>query len=117
MAAPPALALDNELVNDPNHDNIQIFPGTRPYVHATESETAIVKAKGNLIAAYNTSENDLVASNPSGPGLVFLQLLTGEYSLSRDNGETWTSAAYPPVPGSSFTFGDPALAVAANCTV
>jgi hypothetical protein len=117
MAAPLSLALDNELVNDPNHDNIQIFPGTRPYVHATESETAIVKAKGNLIAAYNTSENDVVASNPSGPGLVFLQLLTGEYSLSRDNGETWTSAAFPPVPGSSFTFGDPALAVAPNGTV
>jgi hypothetical protein len=117
MAAPPALTLDNEMVNDPNQDNIQIFPGTMPFLHSTESEVSLVKAKGNLIAAYNNSSSAIVAPNPSGPGLVFLQLLFGGYSVSKDNGETWTSAYFPPVPGSTFTFGDPALAVAPNGTV
>jgi hypothetical protein len=114
-ALPPAT--DNELVNDPNQDNIQIFSGTRSFVHSTESETAIVRAKGNLIAAYNSSANAIVAPNPNGPGLVFVQILIGAYSVSKDNGETWTSAFFPPVPGSSFTFGDPALAVAPDGTV
>jgi hypothetical protein len=106
MASPLALALDNEMVNDPNQDNIQIFPGTMPFLHSTESEVSLVKAKGNLIAAYNNSSSAIVAPNPSGPGLVFLQLLFGGYSGSEDNGETWTSAYFPPVPGSTFTFGD-----------
>ena len=112
-----SLALDNELVNDPNADNIQIFPGIMPFIHSTQSETSLVKAKGNLIAAYNDSASAIVGPNPSGPGLVFLQLLFGAYSVSKDNGETWSSAFFPPVPGSSFTFGDPVLAVAPNGTV
>jgi BNR/Asp-box repeat len=111
-----SLALDNELVNDPNADNIQIFPGTMPFIHSTQSETTLVKAKGNLIAAYNDSASAIVGPNPSGPGLVFLQLLFGAYSVSKDNGKTWSSAFFPPVPGSSFTFGDPVLAVAPNGT-
>jgi hypothetical protein len=118
---PPTTALSlqggNTLVNDPNFDNIQIFPNTRPFVHSTESETAIVKAKGNLIAAYNSSANIIVAPNPSGPGLVFVRVLIGAYSLSKDEGKTWTSAFFPPVPGSDFTFGDPALAVAPDGSV
>ena len=101
-------------VNDPNQDNVQIFPGTLPFVHSTESETVVVKAKGNIIAAYNNSSSAIVGPNPNGPGLVFLQLLFGGYSVSQDNGATWTSAFFPPVPGSSFTFGDPALAVDTN---
>jgi photosystem II stability/assembly factor-like uncharacterized protein len=117
VVTPATAALDNELSNDPNTDSIQIFPGTRPFVHATQSETSLVKAKGNLIAAYNNSAGAIVAPNPSGPGLVFVQELLGGYSVSRDNGETWKSAFFPPVPGSAFTFGDPALAVAPNGTV
>jgi hypothetical protein len=116
MASSLALALDNKMVNDPNQDNIQIFPGTMPFLHATESELSLVKAKGNLIAAYNNSSSAIVAPNPSGPGLVFLQLLFGAYSVSKDNGKSWTSAYFPPVPGSTFTFGDPVLAVAPNGT-
>jgi hypothetical protein len=111
------LALDNKLVNDPNADNIQIFPGIMPFVHSTQSETALVKAKGNLIAAYNDSASAILGPNPKGPGLVFLQALFGAYSVSTDNGQTWSSAFFPPVPGSSFTFGDPVLAVAPNGTV
>jgi hypothetical protein len=118
-AGPPTgalSALDNKLVNDPNADNIQIFPGVMPFVHSTQSETALVKAKGNLIAAYNDSASAIVGPNPGGPGLVFLQLLFGAYSVSKDNGETWSRAFFPPVPGSAFTFGDPVLAVAPDGT-
>ncbi len=107
----------NTLVNDPNQDSIQKFPGTRPFLHSTQSETVIVKAKGNLIAAFNNSAGIIEAPNPSGPGLAYAQLLIGAYSVSRDNGESWKSAFFPPVPGTIFTFGDPALAVAPDGTV
>ena len=112
-----ALTLNNEMVNDPKQDNIQIFPGTMPFVHATESEVSLVKAKGNLIAAYNNSSSAIVGPNPNGAGLVLLQALFGGYSVSKDNGKSWRSAYFPPVPGSAFTFGDPVLAVAPNGTV
>src|SRR4051812_23401705 len=68
-----ALVLNNEMVNDPNQDNVQIFPGTMPFLHATQSEVSLVKAKGNLIAAYNNSSSAIVAPNPNGAGLVLLQ--------------------------------------------
>ncbi|HET8668531.1 MAG TPA: sialidase family protein [Terriglobales bacterium] len=114
-----ALTLEggNVLVNDPNSDSIQIFPGTRPFVHTTESETAIAKSGSGLAAGYNSSAGALVGPNPAGPGLVFVQLLFSAFSFSSSDGASWISGFLPPVPGSAFTLGDPAMAVGPNGTI
>jgi len=107
----------NVMVNDPNFDNIQIFPNTRPFVHTTESETALASSGSGIAAGYNSSASAIVAPAPTGGGLVFLQLLFTAYSFSNDGGKNWTSGFVPPVPGSAFTFGDPSMAVGPNGTI
>jgi hypothetical protein len=97
----------NVQVNDPALDNIQIFPGFRPFVSFTQSETSLAASGRNILATYNTSANQPLIPNPSGPGLVFLRRLLSGFSTSSDGGQTWTSGFFPPVPGSPFTFGDP----------
>ncbi len=49
------------------------------------------------------------------PGVLAFQhrFLSG-YSSSTDGGKTWVSSAMPPLPGSIFTFGDPAIATDRN---
>jgi hypothetical protein len=97
----------NVQVNDPALDNIQVFPGFRPFVKFTQSETSLAASGRNILATYNSSANQPLIPNPAGPGLVFLRRFLSAFSTSSDGGQTWTSGFFPPVPGSIFTFGDP----------
>ena len=99
----------NTQVNDPGLDNIQIFPGFRPFVSFTQSETSIAAFGQNIVATYNTSAfQPLVQINPT--TLAFVHRFLSGYSSSTDGGKTWASNHFPPLPGSIFTFGDPAIA-------
>jgi hypothetical protein len=100
----------NVQVNDAARDNIQIFPGFRPFINSTQSETSIAAFGRNIVAGYNSSANQPLIANPMG-GLVFLRRFFSGFSTSNDGGQTWTSGFVPPVPGSIFTFGDPVVAV------
>ena len=96
----------NVQVNDGNLDNIQIFAGFRPYVKFTQSETSVSAFGPNIVAAYNTSANQ-----PLVAGGVFTHRFLSGFSVSNDGGETWSAGFFPPIPGSIFTAGDPALDV------
>ncbi|MBI3330024.1 MAG: exo-alpha-sialidase, partial [Nitrospinae bacterium] len=89
-------------------DNIQTFPTQRPFVLATQSETAIAAHGPNIVVAYNTTANQPLVMDPV---LRFTRRLVSGFSTSTDGGQTWTSGFLPPLPGSIFTSGDPALAV------
>ena len=99
----------NVQTNDGSLDNIQIFPGTRPFVKFTQSETSVAAHDRNIVAVYNTSANQPIVQ--SGPNLAFTRRLLSGFSVSNDGGTTWTSGFIPPVSGSSFTFGDGVLDV------
>jgi hypothetical protein len=101
----------NVQTNDGSLDNIQIFPGFRPFICFTQSETSISASGRNIVATYNTSANQPLTPNPSGPGLVFVRRFLSGFSSSSDGGRTWTSGFMPPVSGSNFTFGDPSVDV------
>ena len=76
----------------------------------TQSETAIAARGRNIVATYNTSAfQPLVQISPT--TLQFVHRFLSGYSTSSDGGKTWTSSFMPPVPGSIFTFGDPAIGV------
>jgi hypothetical protein len=100
----------NVQVNDAALDNVQVFPGFRPFIKFTQSETSIAAFGRNIVAGYNSSANQPLIPNPAGPGLVFLRRFFSGFSTSNDGGQTWTSGFVPPVPGSIFTFGDPVVA-------
>jgi hypothetical protein len=103
----------NTQVNDPALDNIQIFSGFRPFVEFTQSETSIAAFGRNIVATYNTSANQpLVQLSPT--LLQYQHRFLSGYSTSNDGGKTWASNFFPPLPGSIFTFGDPAIAVDRN---
>lgn len=102
----------NVQINDPSLDNIQAFTslGTRPFEFSTQSETSVARDGRNVVVGYNSSAGGVVQFFP-GFGLFYTQLLFTAYSVSHDGGQTWKSDFAPPVPGSAFTFGDPAMAV------
>lgn len=104
----------NVQVNDPKLDNIQIFPGFRPFVRFTQSETSIASYKKDIVATYNTSAGIHLIPNPNGPGLISEHVFLSGFSHSSDGGKTWTSGFFPPLPGSIFTFGDPSVDVDRN---
>jgi hypothetical protein len=102
----------NTQVNDPALDNIQIFPGFRPFLHFTQSETTVAAHGQNIVVSYNNSAGASVGPNPGGPGLVFTRLQLSGYSFSNDGGRTWATGFVPAVPGvGPFTFGDGVVAV------
>src|SRR5712692_2687849 len=96
-------------INDPALDNIQDFPGTRPFEESVQSETSMVTFGRNVVVGYNSSADQPLVLTPA--GLFFTHRHLSGYSFSHDGGRTWTSGFIPPSPGSLFTFGDPALAV------
>jgi hypothetical protein len=99
----------NTQINDPGLDNIQVFPGFRPFVEYTQSETTIVANGKTLVASYNSSANQPLVLLPT--GLFFEHRFLSGFSSSQDGGKTWTSGFVPPVPGSPFTFGDGVVAM------
>lgn len=102
----------NIQVNDPALDNIQIFPGFRPFVHFTTSETTVAAKGRNIVVSYNNSAGLQVGPNPAGPGLVFTQILISGFSSSTDGGRTFTSGFVPAAPGvGPVTFGDGVVVV------
>jgi hypothetical protein len=105
---------DNIQSNDPALDNIQQFPGSRPFVAYTQSETSIAAFGRNIIATYNSSANQPLVMGSG--GLTFTRRFLSGYSVSNDGGQTWQSGFMPPVAGSVYTFGDPVAAVDRNGT-
>jgi hypothetical protein len=101
----------NLQVNDPAQDNIQIFPGFRPFVHATQSETSAAASGRNIVVTYNNSTGIHIIPNPSGPGLLIDQVLFSGFSTSNDGGQTWKSGFMPPSSAGLDTFGDPSVGV------
>jgi hypothetical protein len=101
----------NIQANDPNLDTIQIFPGFRPFVKFTQSETSLAAFGRNIVAVYNSSANQPLEPNPSGPGLIYTHRFLSGFSTSNDGGQNWTSGFMPPVPESIFTYGDPVVGV------
>ena len=104
----------NVQVNDPSApfgDYIQIFPGFRPFVHATQSEVSAAASGRNIVVTYNNSAGLHVSPNPSGPGVVTDRLQVSGFSVSNDGGQTWKSGFIPPAAGTSETFGDPSVGV------
>ena len=101
----------NTQVNDPALDNIQIFPGFRPFLHFTQSETTVAAHEKNIVVSYNTSAG--ITLEPFAPGILsFSRILFSGYSFSSDGGKTFTSGFVPPVAGGGpFTFGDGVVAV------
>src|SRR4051812_6272825 len=45
----------NLQANDPGQDYVQTFPGFRPFVHSTQSETSVAAFGRNIVVTYNNS--------------------------------------------------------------
>jgi hypothetical protein len=101
----------NVQANNPLLDSIQIFPGFRPFVHSTQSETSIAVFEHTIVATYNTSAGIHLILNPTGPGLAFDRIQISGFSTSTDGGKTFTSGFFPGVGGIPFSFGDPSIDV------
>src|SRR2546425_1960991 len=101
--------LRNVQVNDPALDHIQTFAGTRPYEFSIQSETSVAAFGDTILVGYNSAADQPLVSTAS--GLSFVHRHLSGFSLSHDGGQTWTSGFVPAVPGSPFTFGDPAVGV------
>src|SRR6266567_270920 len=81
----------NVQVNDPGQDNIQIFTGFRPFVHAVQSETSMAAFGPNIVVTYNNSTGLHLIPNPFGPGVVVDRVQLSGFSSSTDGGQTWKS--------------------------
>jgi hypothetical protein len=103
--------LGNVQVNDPRLDTIQVFPGFRPFVHSTQSETAVAAFGHTIVTTYNSSAGMHLIPNPNGPGLVFDRIQISGFSTSKNGGKTFTSGFFPGVDGIPFSFGDPSVDV------
>ena len=97
----------NIQVNNPLLDSIQIFPGFRPFVHSTQSETSVAVFGRTVVATYNTSAGIHLVPVPGGLGFDRIQI--SGFSTSTDGGKTFTSGFFPGVQGIPFTFGDPSI--------
>jgi hypothetical protein len=104
----------NVQVNDSSLDNVQTFIARRPFVNFTQSETSVAGAGRNIVATYNSSANQTFSFSPNPPPagtLIRTSWFISAFSNSNDGGQTWTSGFFPPVPGATFTFGDPSIDV------
>jgi hypothetical protein len=102
-------------VNDPRLDNIQSFPNAlpqpqRPYEFSIQSETSAASFGQNVVVGFNNSADQPVVLTAANR-VAFLHRFLSGVSVSHDGGRTWTESSLPPIPGSPFTFGDPALTV------
>ncbi|HEY6930364.1 MAG TPA: sialidase family protein [Thermoanaerobaculia bacterium] len=102
---------DNVQANFPSGDYVQIFPGFRPFVHATQSEVSTAASGKNIVLGYNNSAGLHVSPNPSGPGLIVDQVQLSGFATSNDGGKTWTNGFLPGSSGTNDTFGDPSVGV------
>src|ERR1700730_12502443 len=107
QAAQSELSGDNEQVNDPRRDYVQIFGGFRPFVRATQSETSMAAFGRNIVVTYNDSTGLHVIPNPAVPGLIVDRVPLSGFGVSHDRGETWKTGFIPAAAGAAETFGDP----------
>ena len=101
----------NTQANAPSGDNIQVFTGFRPFVHATQSEVSTAAFGKNIVVGYNNSAGMHVTNNPSGPGLIVDRVQLSGVAASHDGGQTWTAGFLPPSHNATQTFGDPSVGV------
>jgi len=99
----------NIQVNNPLFDSIQIFPGFRPFVHSTQSETSVAVFGRTIVATYNNSAGIHLVPVPGGLGFDRIQI--SGFSTSTDGGKSFTTGFFPGVQGIPFTFGDPSIDV------
>jgi hypothetical protein len=105
-------------VNDLALDNIQFFPNAlpqpqRPYEFSIQSETSAASFGNNVVVGFNNSADQPVVLTPQNTVAFQHRFLSG-VGVSHDGGQTFTEYSLPPIPGSPFTFGDPALTVDRN---
>jgi hypothetical protein len=101
----------NSPPGSPTGDYVQIFPGFRPFVHATQSEVSTAAFGKNIVVGYNNSAGLHVIPNPSGPGLITDRVQISGFAASSDGGKTWTNGFLPGSSGTTDTFGDPSVGV------
>jgi len=102
---------DNVQANSPSGDYVQIFPGFRPFVRATQSEVSTAASGKSIVLGYNNSVGIHVSPNPSGPGLIVDRVQISGFAASNDGGKTWTNGFLPGSSGTTDTFGDPSVGV------
>jgi hypothetical protein len=106
---------NNVQVNDPALDFTQIFPGFRPFLHFTQSETSVAASGPKIVATYNTSAGLHLSPAPSPPNppgsLIVDRVNLSGFSTSSDGGQTWTSGFFPTAGPNGATEGDPSLGV------
>jgi len=100
-------------VNDPALDNIQFFPNAlpqpqRPYEFSIQSETSSASFGRNVVVGFNNSADQPVVLTPQNTVAFQHRFLSG-VGVSHDGGRSFRQYSLPPIPGSPFTFGDPAL--------
>jgi len=102
-------------VNDAALDNTQFFPNAtpqpqRPYEFSIQSETSAAAFGRNVVAGFNNSADQPVTLTPQNTVAFQHRFLSG-VGVSHDAGRSFKEYSLPPIPGSPFTFGDPALTV------
>jgi len=102
-------------VNDPALDNIQFFPNAlpqpqRPYEFSIQSETSVAAFGRNVVVGFNNSADQPLVLTPQNTVAFQHRFLSG-VGVSHDGGKTFAASSLPPIPGSPFTFGDPAVTV------
>ncbi len=102
---------NNVQANFPSGDYVQIFPGFRPFVRATQSEVSTAAFGKSIVLGYNNSVGIHVSPNPAGPGLITDRVQISGFAASNDGGKTWTNGFLPGSSGTTDTFGDPSVGV------
>jgi len=100
---------NNVQANFPSGDYVQIFPGFRPFVRATQSEVSTAAFGKNIVLGYNNSAGLHVS--PFGTGLIVDRIQLSGFAASNDGGKTWTNGFLPGSSGATETFGDPSVGV------
>jgi hypothetical protein len=102
-------------VNDPALDNIQFFPNAnpqpqRPFEFSIQSETSAASFGRTVVVGFNNSADQPLVLTPQNT-LAFQHRFLSGVAVSHDGGKSFKETSLPPIPGSPFTFGDPALTV------
>ncbi len=100
---------NNVQANFPSGDYVQIFPGFRPFVRATQSEVSTAASGKNIVLGYNNSAG--IHVSPFGTGLIVDRVQISGFAASNDGGKTWTNGFLPGSSGTTDTFGDPSVGV------
>jgi hypothetical protein len=102
-------------VNDPKLDHIVTFPNVvpaqRPFELSIQSETSMASFGDNVVVGFNNSADQIPLGFTSTGVTIYAHRFLSGVGTSHDAGRSWTETSLPPIPGSPFTFGDPAVTV------